>query len=186
MITWLPQFAFGASAKRLDDGRLLKQIEMCREMIPLLESGDDWPEEVRMWVGYEQRFCLYALMMVGEAVTKRWIHPVDSKIFHEYYSDLKDCGIGEARPPWEKDTNIIRSHRSRLISLDAEHYQPLFPRTPERMPVLWPQVLKADPGIYRLRLKTEDIKRLSDGRRVLPPWLYYNPDQNEVLVRSNV
>jgi hypothetical protein len=122
---------------------------------------------------------------VGEAVTKRWIHPVDSRPFHEYVSDLKSANIGAARPPWEKDANIIRSHRSRLIALDREHYAPLFPGTPEKMPILWPQVLKADPSVYRLRLKTEDIKRLTSGSRKLPPWLYYNPDQNEVLVRSN-
>lgn len=185
MITWLPQIAFGASAKRLDDDRLVKQIEMCRQMVPLLAAEDERLEEVRMWIGYEQRFCLYALMMVGEAVTKRWMHPVDSKIFHEYWRDLKDAGIGEARPPWEKDTNIIRSHRSRLVALDSEHYRPQFPRTPDNMPVLWPQALRADPSVYRLRLKTEDVKRIGDGRRQLPPWLYYNPDENEVKVRNN-
>lgn len=185
MITWLPQIAFGASAKRLDDDRLVKQIEMCRQMVPLLDAENQRLEEVRMWIGYEQRFCLYALMMVGEAVTKRWMHPVDSKIFHEYWRDLKDAGIGAERPPWEKDANIIRSHRSRLIALDPERYQPMFPRTPKNMPVLWPQVLRMDPSVYRLRLKTEDIKRIGDGRRQLPPWLYYNPEENEVKVRNN-
>lgn len=185
MITWLPQFAFGASAKRLDDERLMKQIEMCRKMIPLLEAENDSLEEIRMWTGYEQRFCLYALMIVGEAITKRHIHPVDSRDFHRLWRDLKDAGVGAARPPWEKDVNIIRSHRSRLIAMDPERYKPLFPRTPEKMPVLWPQTLRTDPSVYRLRIKTEDIIKLADDRRRLPPWLYYNPDQNEVIVRSN-
>ena len=185
MITWLPQFAFGASAKRLDDARLIKQIEMCRDIADLLRDNGEWPEEVRMWSGYEQRFCLYSLMMVGEAVTKRWIHPIDSRTFHSLWRDLKDAGIGADRPPWEKDVDIIRSHRSRLISMDRKHYLPQFPLTPERMPILWPQVMRTDPSTYRLRLKTEDVKKLGDGRRQLPPWLYYNPEKNEVIVRSN-
>lgn len=184
MITWLPQIGFGAAARRLDDKRLEKQFEMCHDIMYALEDGDDWPEEVRMWSGYEQRFCLYSMMVGLELHTQRHTG-ADTTCFHEWMRELKDAGIGSARPPWEKDADIIRSHRSRLIAMDRERYAPMFPRTPDKMPVLWPQVLKQDPGTYRLRLKTEDVRRLGTGSRKLPEWLYYNPEKNEVLARRS-
>lgn len=186
MITWLPQFGYAASAKRLDDDRLIRQIDMCHQIMELLQDAEEpMLEEVRMWYGYEQSFCLYSLVMVNEAVTKRHVRQgIDSRPFHEYMSELRDAQMGGPKPVWGRDVNIARSHRSRLISLDPAHYDAAFPNTPPNMPVLWPQTLKADATKYRLRLKTNDIKRLHGGTRALPPWLYYNPHQNEVIVRS--
>lgn len=189
MITWLTQLKFGAAAKRLDNKRLASQIENARNILFILESPnapkeDADLEEVRMWSGYEFALCLYCLQMANEAV-RRGQKP-ETGDFHDLWREYKDCGMGSMpdMPPWAGDVDIVRSHRSRLIVLDPEHYAPLFPGTPPRMPVIWPQLVKSDPRGYRLRLKTNDIRRLNAGRMQLPPWLYYDPNKNEVCKRA--
>lgn len=185
-ITWLPMLGFTASARKLDDERLKRQVESCHWFIEQLDSSNpNLLEEVRMWAGYEMRFAIYAIAVVQEAVVKRRLD-FDTKPFHDWAQELRSISMPNDPPPWLGDVDICRSHRSRLIALDPA-YEDIFPNTPRNMPILWPQPVHPDmePCGYRLRLKTDDIRRLSTGRRVLPDHLYYNPSKNEVLRRSS-
>lgn len=188
MITWLTQLKFGASAKRLDNQRLVSQIENARNILGILESPSAPKEqqnleEVAMWRGYEMALALYG-MQAGLVALSRSIR-ADVRDFKYVWDDYKEAGIDKPEmPPWSEDVDIVRSHRSRLIALDPAHYATLFPGTPPRMPVIWPQLVRSDPRGYRLRLKTDDIRRLTAGIRQLPPWLYYDPNKNEVCKRA--
>lgn len=188
MITWLPQLKFGAAARRLDTPRLMSQIENAHNILMILEQAGAPKEqkdleEVRMWQGYEYSLAMYALQMANEAVSKR-SQRVDTKDFHDLIDEYKFAGWELEMPPWAGDVEIVRSHRSRLIMMDPIYYAHQFPGTPPRMPVIWPQLVKSEPCGYRLRLKTNDIRRLSQGTRQLPPHLYYDPNKNEVCKRA--
>lgn len=192
MITWLTRKGYGTAAKDLDDERLLRQLKNTVAILDMLQDlGRDDEEynnpELKMWRGYEYSLCMYGQMCVMAAMNRHMLSDKnDAGFFRRMLGDMKDAGLDQEKPPWHGDVDIIRSHRSRLVQIDPKFYGPVFPGTPKNMPVLWPQPLPVsmEPQGYRLRIVTHDIVALNDGRRELPPHLYYNPNQNEILRRS--
>ena len=187
MITWLPQISYAASAARLDDERLGRQIDSCVTFLDVMDDPAEFEmenaPEYLMWRDHQCAFVMYAIKMVMES-RKRKIESWNIKVFHDYMRDLKNMGMPTTVPPWSRDANIIRSHRSRLMSLGPTHYGPQFPGTPLSMPILWPQPVTSDPRGYRLRITMHDLQLLNSGKRQLPEWLYYNPSANEIVERK--
>jgi len=187
-------FGYCASAAKLSDKLLKKQIVDTRTILETLDAlalnfGDVVQNDeivILGWVGHERSLCIYGSSCAYEWRAKRklpggfasgiWFSQQDEK--------LKDLGPPYSKllkPPWVEDKDVCRSHRSRLIVLNERRYGPYWPNNPRNMPTLWPQNIDNDPRGYRLRLSRGDIIKLDQGELVLPNWLYFDKNKQEVL-----
>jgi hypothetical protein len=174
MITYLTMKGYGSTAKTLHDDLLELQREDVMALVDALtldESSDIVPENdpVRfMWSGYEYALCIYGMFLCHE-----WtIRGNRCKIFWELKHALDELGDSYMAPPWSKDLDVIRSHRSNLMRELPKLYSKTFKGTPPNMPYLWPanawDVKTWEPMGYDLRLSKEDKALLEAGERHLP------------------
>ncbi|MEN0101707.1 MAG: MSMEG_6728 family protein [Curtobacterium sp.] len=145
MQTFLPFADFHASAESLDDRRLGKQrVETLQVMRALTLPDYGWQHHpvVAMWRGYRP-----ALMAYQDAVCAVWLDRghVDTCLAKTLADlgrspeDLDAYERGDYRvPPWNDDEAVHRSHRSKLVQKDREHYLPLFPDVPDDLDYVWP------------------------------------------------
>lgn len=190
MQTFLPNIKFFATMRTLDDIDLLIQREhaltILRNLCGYSDAESNHPA-VQMWEGFEYALGIYGMAACHEYRIERGFK---CEIFPEIHEILNEDSEFESivqeqkefpRPPWLGDLNVHRSHRSHLIGMNPEHYADKWPNTPERMPILWPQLVASDPRGYRLRVLKRDIQKLIIGDLRLPPWLHYDGNKNEII-----
>jgi hypothetical protein len=120
MQTFLPHVSFRDSAKVLDNKRLGNQCY--RECKTLLSGGWKNHPASKMWRGYEQALCEYALALVDEMEIRNHWKPEVITRWREYYTHLKNSQPDNGYPPWLGNKRFHASHRSNLLRKDPEHY----------------------------------------------------------------
>ncbi|WP_144763317.1 MSMEG_6728 family protein [Curtobacterium sp. 9128] len=145
MQTFLPFADFRASAEVLDDKRLGKQrVETLQVMRALTLPDYGWQHHpvVAMWRGYRP-----ALMAYQDATCAVWLERGHAdtclaKTLIDLERSPEDFAAYERGdypiPPWNADEAVHRSHRSKLVQKDREHYRPLFPDAPDDLDYVWP------------------------------------------------
>lgn len=164
----------------LDDARLGKQRQDALRILKGLMGDPEvtWHISQEGWVGYEYALGVYGMSACSEWQNKRGHR---DRLAFEIHQILEDVPHDLEMPPWMEDLNFHRSHRSYLIRKHPGHYAPLWPNTPENMPILWPQLVESDSRGYRLRLSTVEERALLAGERELPEWLEYDLNKREII-----
>jgi hypothetical protein len=178
LMTWHTRFSFFKSAADLENDRLRAQIDDAADLVDLVLAGCRPTEPTfYMWKDH-----LDALLVAGMIYSMEWT-------FHRGFSDktfwkfsrLADerCAKGHGHgadgsggafkyepPPWFRDADVARSHRSWLMAQEPESYDTeLWPGTPENMPILWPVV---SGPVYELRVAKADLPGLSAKKLSVP------------------
>lgn len=115
MQTFLPYRDYRQSAQVLDSVRLNKQIVEAQQILMVLHGELDCYANhpaVRMWAGYEQSLCKYAMDMVNEWYAHRKTpgsHKSAKTIMRLYN------GKGGPEPWWLGTREIHLTHQSRLM-----------------------------------------------------------------------
>lgn len=179
-ISLLPNIGFFKSLRPLDNARLGKQRQDALRILKGLlgEDGVPWHISQDGWIGYEYALGVYGMSACSEWQNKRGHR--DSLAF-EIHRILEYVPHDFEMPPWMEDLNFHRSHRSYLIRKNPEHYADRWPKTPENMPLFWPQNVDTDSRGYRLRLSAVERQALLDGERELPEWLRYDKKRREII-----
>ncbi len=149
--TFLPFPDFVASARSLDRRRLGKQrVETLQIMRALTVPGHGWRHHpaAKMWQGHRGSLMDYQLAVCQEWSARGFVDTTadstlltfaDPSLSGAADDDTATWRRGEHRPPsWLGDDTVHRSHRSRLLQKDPEHYRPLFPDTPDDLEYVWP------------------------------------------------
>lgn len=180
MLTLMPSIGFFKSLRQLDDDRLSKQRQDALSALQLLLGPKQKTRHIimDMWDGYEYVLGVYGMSACSEWQNKRGHR---DRIAFEIHALLDGFPREYEMPPWMDDLDFHRSHRSYLIRKQPDHYEELWPNTPENMPILWPQIVRTDPRGYRLRLSTPGARQLLAGERELPEWLRYDKVKREVI-----
>jgi hypothetical protein len=124
------------------------------------------------------RYHLDALLIAGRVYSMEWTfhRGFTDKTFWKF-SRLADerCGPGHDKqqglfryepPPWFRDPDVCRSHRSVLAGAEPEAYGGLWPKTPKKMPLLWP--FMKEPGVYDLRVAKADLPSVRRKTLIVP------------------
>jgi hypothetical protein len=179
LMTWHTMFSFSKSAADLENDRLRAQIDDCAVLVDMIQSGDGKTGEPTY---YMWRYNLDALLVAGMIYSMEWT-------FHRGYTDktfwkfsrLADerCSAGHGNganasggefryepPPWFRDADVCRSHRSVLVGAEPEAYADQWAKTPKNMPLLWPFV--KEPGVYELRVAKADLPDVRRRKLVIP------------------
>lgn len=174
MITWFTRFSFDRSAADLTDITLGQQIDEGYEVFKALTGQDSKVDDnapvLRMWEGYEFALGLY-VMCAGDQFTR--IRRNIDMTFYEVYNDMQvmkqnDPEFVYEAPPWFRDADLCRSHRSNLIRRQPENYNDgRWPGTPPVMPYLWPFIDDSEDG-YSLMVSKAERDLLAKGERKLP------------------
>jgi len=170
--------SYGKTARALDDRTLGHQRVEALELLELLLGGEK-PRgpAARMWFGYEYALAVYGMMMCME-----WVHNrgCADNLFFKFYNAIQDVKKDEPdfsyiEPPWFRDADVLRSHRSNLVRRQrelkipgGERYTAAFGRaTPKNMPYLWP-LLDQSGTSYKLLVSKAEREMLRTGERALP------------------
>jgi hypothetical protein len=155
MQTFLPYADFLASARSLDQKRLGKQrVETLQVLRGLTRAGYGWRHHpaVKMWAGYEEALARYGLDFVtvwtstGRADTTAATLTADLGAACDLTIIRSQPALAEAGelPPWLGDPAFHESHRSALLRKDPTFYQPVFGKTPDDLPYVWPRSDRAN------------------------------------------
>lgn len=139
MQTFLTDYDFATIAKTLDYRRLGKQRVECKQILMALTGASTgWRNHpaTKMWRGYEEMLCNYALFMCEEWV-RRGYKDTLTDWFDDTLTTILEKRIDTDWPIWIND-DLILSHRSNLIRKAPEHYAPLWPDVPNDLPYVWP------------------------------------------------
>lgn len=169
MQTFLPDPEFAASAALLDTPRLGKQrVETLQILRALTLPEYGWRNHpaVVMWRGRVDALVRYGLDCVDEW-RRRGFPDTTAAQIAEFAPDVvnltqDDLQAAGRLPGWLGRTELHRSHRSKLLGKDPDHYAPLFGRgartpagatepglddvLPDDLDYVWPG---ADPGPAR-------------------------------------
>lgn len=184
MKTFLTHIGYNKSLQQLDDHRLGAQRVDARKLLMILgghSNGYEQHPSIQMWRGWELSLCMY-----GAAACYQWRLVRNNECdLYAWFADQANWwqrnGISEKYapfhdaqepfPPWCKDLDLMRSHRSNLIRMAPLYYSHKWPNTPENMPYLWPINDTEEPNGYRLVISIADFGRLKHGERELPDYL---------------
>lgn len=161
MQTFLPDPDFATSAAALDTPRLGKQrVETLQILRALTLPEYGWRNHpaVIMWRGRVDALARYGLDCVAEW-RRRGFPDTTAAQIAEFAPDVDDLTQDDLRaagrlPGWLGDADLHRSHRSKLLAKDPDHYGPLFgagadgpgDELPADLEYVWPG---ADPGPAR-------------------------------------
>ena len=145
MQTFLPYADFRRTAEVLDSPRLGKQRVETLQILRALELPEyGWGNHpaVRMWRGYTPALVCYGLVCVdvwrgrgyGDS-TAAQISEFAPEVSAISQPDLARQGLV---PSWLGDEALHRSHRSKLVAKDPDHYGPRFPGEQGDLDYLWP------------------------------------------------
>lgn len=171
MITWMTMGTYGKTAKTLEREDLEIQREEVLHIVNwLIEEDSDCDDDdlvLGMWSGFEYALCIYGMFICME-----WIRRgIVDEIFWKLGNICHELGDSYQAPPWIKDKDVIRSHRSNLMRYDPDKYGKLFKGTPENMPIIYPVIHYGEDGEpegYNLYVNSEEKKLLVKGKRKLP------------------
>lgn len=170
LITWHTQFSFCRTADDLEDEQLKVQIDHAVALLEVLRAGGKPKEPAYyMWHKHLEAFMVMGMLMVQEiSLTRRY----DGKDFWKFAraaDSLKSKrGFHYWPPPWFRDADLCRSHRSVLMAaVPASYDLGIWPGTPAKMPLLWP-VVGDDGALAELRVAKADLPRLKSGELSIP------------------
>lgn len=172
-MTWLTQMSFGRTAGDLTDADLRALIMDYSALVDHLTGEVPLPKSnpvPYMWKGYLEAAIIAGMMSCMEwSFTRRY----DDKVFWKF-SRLADKMTAEKRftyaaPPWFRDKDVIRSHRSALMAKEPEAYGETWVGAPKRMPILWPVIIDPVDAVYELRVSKADLPAIKSGELVVPP-----------------
>ena len=181
MMTWHTRFSFIKSAREMENDRLRAMIDDAADLVDLVQAGGK-PSEPAFYMWHQH---LPALLIAGMLYSMEWTfgRGFSDKPFWKL-SRLADsmCAGGHSGgvnykggtfhyepPPWFRDPDVCRSHRSTLWAREPAAYGPdLWPGTPEHMPLLWPVVSADDPRVYELRVAKADLPLIRQKKLVVP------------------
>lgn len=178
MQTWLTRVSWRAASQDLESRQAVLQTIEAYDLFEYLLGYSDESKEAppaplqRMWQGHEYSLGIYAMTM-GERVHKLGIKDEiffkTHDLFQQWKKDAKEDGEpipSWVTPPWARDTDVMRSHRSNLVRRWPRQYSPIFLKTPDNMPYVWP--LLDGKGGYNLNVSKFDKDLIAKGERVLP------------------
>lgn len=119
MQTFLPYQSFTDSARCLDRQRLGKQRLECKQILNALRGKTKgWANHpvTKMWAGYEQALCLYAIAICLEWRMRGYR---DSQL--SFFAALLGQGP-VAMPPFVGDAKFHASHQVRLYNKNPQFY----------------------------------------------------------------
>lgn len=174
--TLLPYKGYMKSAECMTDWDLKAQLWNISNILRGVCNEDSMIPG--MWRGHVFQLVCFGLSCTWQAQQRGlegW--PQDTKHIAKY-RHIKDSS---SKPPWHGDPWVHRSHRSRLLNNESEHYGPLFPGNPDKMPIIWPRLDDSDSRGYRLFLDKADAWLVKKKLRFLPEGLYLGGKTREVF-----
>lgn len=145
MQTFLPYPDFARSLAVLDTPRLGKQrvetLQILRALV-LPEYGWQNHPAVRMWEGRLPALVLYGLISADQwrqrgfgDSTAAHIAEFAPEAVGASQADLAAAGL---LPAWLGDERLHRSHQSKLLGKNPDHYRQFFPDVPADLEYFWP------------------------------------------------
>ena len=142
-ITYVPDVQapdpFHFTARSLDYRRLGKQRVECKQILIALLEGRGFIHHpaTKMWRGYEDALCVYAI-----DICREWIRRGYKDLQHAWFQGVLDFLQEQTPmrikiPEWITD-EFVTAHRSNLIRKNPEYYEPKWPETPRDLPYMWP------------------------------------------------
>jgi len=121
-----------------------------------------------MWRGHEEALGRYGLTMCEVWCERGFADTCAGTIT----ADLAAFGVSTIRaydelaadhalPAWLFDPEVQRSHQSKLVSKDPEHYGPRFPDVPGDLDYVWPI---RSPAVLERELRREELARQRSRR----------------------
>lgn len=174
---WMTRRSIAKTAEDLDDRDLVDTIARAERLAQYFITDDpDTPNAefdsgplAKAWQGYEFALCIYGMMLCMEYHMNRGY--ADGAFFRfkalceEYKSQFP--GAAYAPPPWFKDVDVLKSHRSALLRRDPYRYEDKWTQVPENWPYLCPVV--DDDGGYKLFISKDDKALMRRGVRSALP-----------------
>ena len=148
MQTFVPWPDFAESARSLDQARLGKQrVEALQVLRAVTLPAYGWQSHpaVAMWRGHREALTAYSLAVTDEWIAQGRADTVRPQIA-EFAPGVEATSSGLDLPAWWGDEAVHRSHRSKLVQKDPEHYRAVFPDAPDDLDYTWPP---ADPRAAR-------------------------------------
>jgi Pyrimidine dimer DNA glycosylase len=141
MQTFLPYADFKQSAKVLDRQRLGKQrveVYQLLNSITKLKAGEKykgWTNHPcrKMWHNHTNALVKYGVTICEEWISRGYKDTMKEKITG-YYNNEEPVEY----PKFVGNEAFHTSHRSKLIQKKPEHYEKLFPNTPNNLEYIWP------------------------------------------------
>lgn len=167
-MTFCTRVAAGATARDLTDDHLKRQLDHVFETVLAIrgEGGlSDREPVVRMWRGYEHALCIYGMLQAMEYGQKRGLYTTR---FWDLSEVVSEIGGNYAAPPWARDKDVMRSHRSALARMYPNSYGDLWPGTPENMPYVFPFLDEEAENGYELFISKTEQALMRSGERRLP------------------
>ena len=130
------------TARSLDYRRLGKQrVEAKQILMALMGQSKGWTNHpaTKMWRGYEDTLCVYAI-----DICKEWKRRGYKDTLLSYFEGMFNYRFDHhvrAFPSWlqgQAGEQFIDAHRSNLIRKDPEYYGPKFPGVPDHLEYIWP------------------------------------------------
>jgi hypothetical protein len=185
VITYYTQFSFARTATDLRDEQVLSCIE---DALFLLEHKDVRKPYAYMWNGCHAALVVYGQLMCREMQRRHGVKDPTGPLFKRLMTVWEKQKLNSRRviPPWMRDKDIVRSHRSHLRrrypGKDVGAGRPgtgmnegyggypasLWPGCPNNWPVLWPVV---DGDDYVLKVARADLGLLETGVLALPGYV---------------
>jgi hypothetical protein len=146
MQTFLPYSNFSKSAKCLDNKRLGKQRVECLQILKALNNiyyGWQNHPAVKMWRGYDNALVLYGLSICKEWKKRGFKDTCYDKIYSFYvYSNYLRNRKLNINPPFIGRRDFHRSHKSKLLSKNPNHYSQFNWKVPNNLEYVWPNNMK--------------------------------------------
>lgn len=172
IVTWFTQMSFGRTAQDLTDEDLFLQVENYSRLVDHLTGVKPLPakEAVQyMWEDFLPAALVAGMMSSLELYSTRRYEEETFWKFSRLADRMTKAGeFNYVAPPWFRDKDVIRSHRSVLMSRNPEAYDENWPGTPRKMPLLWPVQKSSDPAVVELRVVKGDLPAIKSGELVLP------------------
>lgn len=174
MMTWHTQFSFGRTAADLTDEHLRAQILDCVSLVDTIVNATPDAKPV-MPAFYMWRNHLEALLVQGMLFCMEWSfnRGFDDKEFWKF-SRRADAMVADKEflyvaPPWFRDADVCRSHRSALMARYPDAYdEETWPGAIKDLPILWPVTSAKDPAVYELRVAKADLPLIKAGKLKVP------------------
>lgn len=178
MQTWLTRISWRAASQDLADRQVALQSIEAYDLFEYLLGYSEEDKEappaplVRMWQGHEYALGIYAMTMaerVHAVGVKDTIFFKTHDLFTQWKKDAAEDGETAPSwitPPWVRDTDVMRSHRSNLLRRWPVQYAGTWGKTPNDIPYVWP--LLDGKGGYNLNISKFDKDLIAKGERKLP------------------
>lgn len=167
-MTFCTRIGAGRTARDLTDKHLERQLDHVYETVLSIRGEGDFPDRepvIRMWKGFEHSLCIFGMFQAMEYGQTRGFYTTR---FWDLSEILEEIGGNYVAPPWAKDKDVMRSHRSALARMYPDDYGDLWPGTPENMPYVFPFLDPEAEHGYELFVSKTEQALMKTGERRLP------------------